>query len=324
MTRRRLGLAFRLAVAVGLTALIFWQADPAQVWDAARRAHPLPLAATVALVLLDRALMGWRWLVLLRPLSGAAHLSAWPILRIFFVSTFVGTFLPGVGADAVRAWGLAREQVPPAAAVASVFMDRVLGVFSVLVMGGVGLLLASDLAGDPSILLALAVAAFVCLVTWVLVFSDRASRLGRVLLARLPWGRATRAGGALLAALQSYGPARREMLQVSVASVAVQVLRILQAYLLGRALGIDAGLAVYFAFVPLVLLVILVPVSVSGLGTGQLAFVWLFGRVGVNAADAFALSILFVGLGVVGNLPGALLYLRGGTAGQQAPTGVSG
>ncbi len=218
----------------------------------------------------------------------------------------------------MRAYGLAREQVPPAAAVASVFMDRVLGVFSVLLMAGVGLLLASDLAGDPSILLALALAAFVCLVTWVLVFSERAARIGRTLLGRLPWERLTRAGGSLLGALQSYGPARREMLQVAAGSVGVQVLRIVQAYLLGRALGLDAGLAVYFAFVPLVLLVILVPVSVSGLGTGQLAFVWLFARVGVSAADAFTLSILFVGLGVIGNLPGALLYLGGGVTRQPA------
>ena len=318
MKRPAPGLALRLAVAIGLTALILWQADPAQVWSAARRTHPLPLLAAVALVLVDRALMGWRWLVLLRPMSGTAHLSAWPIMRIFFVSTFVGTFLPGVGADAVRAWGLAREQVPPAAAVASVFMDRVLGVFSVLLMAGVGLLLASDLAGDPSILLALAAAALVCAGTWVLMVSERAAALGRGALARLPWARLARAGGSLLSAIQGYGAARGELAKVAGGSVAVQILRIVQAYLLGRALGIEAGLAAYFAFVPLILLVILVPVSVNGLGTSQLAFVWLFGRVGVAAADAFFLSILFVGLAVVGNLPGALLYLRGGVSRQHA------
>ena len=39
----------------------------------------------------------------------------------------------------------------------------------------------------------------------------------------------------------------------------------------------------------------LLPVTVNGLGTSQWAFVWLFARVGVSAADAFALSILFVG-----------------------------
>jgi hypothetical protein len=40
-----------------------------------------------------------------------------------------------------------------------------------------------------------------------------------------------------------------------------------------------------------------------------LAFVWFFGRAGVTPASAFALSILFVvGLQLVGNLPGAVLY----------------
>jgi hypothetical protein len=40
-----------------------------------------------------------------------------------------------------------------------------------------------------------------------------------------------------------------------------------------------------------------------------MAFVWFFGRAAVPAASAFALSILFVvGLQLVGNLPGALLY----------------
>jgi uncharacterized membrane protein YbhN (UPF0104 family) len=308
---RGLGLAIRIAVAVGLTALILWQADPRRVWEAAREARLLPLAAAVALVLADRALMAWRWLVLLRPLAGARHLAAWPIMRIFFVSTFVGTFLPGVGADAVRAWGLAREQVPSAAAIASVLMDRVLGVLSVLLMAGVGLTLASDLLGDPSVLLALGLSSLVCIGTGLVIFT-RAGSAGRALLARLPWERARRTGNSLVSAIQDYAPASLELLQVTGGSVAVQVLRIVQAYLLGRALGIDAGLAVYFAFVPLILLVILVPVSVSGLGTGQVAFVWLFGRVGVGTPEAFALSILFVGLGVVGNLPGALLYLRGG------------
>jgi hypothetical protein len=31
----------------------------------------------------------------------------------------------------------------------------------------------------------------------------------------------------------------------------------------------------------------------------------------VSAADAFALSILFAGLGIIGNLPGGILYAAG-------------
>ena len=69
---------------------------------------------------------------------------------------------------------------------------------------------------------------------------------------------------------------------------------------------------VYFAFVPLILLVMLLPITINGLGTSQAAFVWFFGRAGVAAPLAFALSVLFVGLGIVGNLPGGILYAMRG------------
>ena len=55
----------------------------------------------------------------------------------------------------------------------------------------------------------------------------------------------------------------------------------------------------------------LLPVTVNGLGTSQAAFLWTFGAAGVSRPAAFALSILFVALGIVGNLPGGLLFAFG-------------
>lgn len=74
---------------------------------------------------------------------------------------------------------------------------------------------------------------------------------------------------------------------------------------------IDLPLITYFTFIPLILLVMLLPVSINGIGPSQVAFVWFFGRVGTPDAQAFALSVLFVALGIVGNLPGGLLYAFG-------------
>ena len=45
------------------------------------------------------------------------------------------------------------------------------------------------------------------------------------------------------------------------------------------------------------------PITANGIGTGQAAFLWLFSRVGTPHDEAFALSILFIALGIVGNLP---------------------
>lgn len=254
--------------------------------------------------------MAYRWIVLLYTLVPADRPPLADILRIFFVSTFLGTFLPSVGGDAVRAYGIANLNVRGGDAVASVFMDRMLGIASLFLMALAGLALARDLANNWVIIASLGLAAAACLVTLLLVFSQRADVVMSVILTRLP-AAVRHAGQRVLESMQRYAAHHAQLTKVLVCSAAVQALRILQAYYLGRSLGIEASLGTYFAFLPLILLVMLLPITVSGLGTGQAAFLWFFARVGVSAAAAFALSVLFIGLGIVGNLPGGILYAWG-------------
>jgi len=309
----------RIAVAGGLTAYILWKSHPREVLAAAAGADWRPVAIAVLLVFLDRALMAYRWVVLLSTVDSDERPPLTEILRVFFMSTFVGSFLPSVGGDAARAYGIARLDMRGEDAVASVFMDRMLGVASLLLMALGGLTLARDLAGNTVILASLALAGAACAVTLLLVFSRRTALVASKLLTQLP-ARMQRAGHRVLAAIQRYSVHHTQPVNVLIGSLAVQALRILQAYYLGRALGIDADMAVYFAFLPLILLVMLLPVTVNGLGTGQAAFVWFFARAGVTAAAAFALSVLFIGLGVVGNLPGGILYAFGGGRRRESAT----
>jgi uncharacterized protein (TIRG00374 family) len=310
----------RLAVAAGLTAYILWKSHPGDVLAVVANADWRPLLLAVALVVLDRALMAYRWVELLCTINPGERPALATILRIFFVSTFVGTFLPAsVGGDAVRAYSLSRWNVRAGDAIASVFMDRMLGVTSILLMALVGLILARDLVANVTIVTALGVAALASVMTLVLIFSARAeSALSRIL--DLMPATVRDPGNRLLESMRRYATHRRSLLGVLAGSVTVQVLRILQAYLLGRSLNIAAPIEAYFAFVPLILLVMLLPVTFNGIGTSQFAFVWFFARAGVASSPAFALSVLFVALGIVGNLPGGLLYAFGWG---RAPTGAA-
>jgi glycosyltransferase 2 family protein len=303
------GRFIRLVVGLGLTAVALWLADPVAVWHAAAAADPAWIAAAVALVVFDRALMAYRWIVLVRAIAGPVPLPA--VLRVFFVSTFVGTFLPSVGGDAVRAVSLARYGVPVADATASVVMDRLLGVWSLVLVACASLWGAQAAARDAGVLLTLALAATACAAAGVALYSDRAAVLLTRLIEQFPGARLRQAAGRFLEAMRRYRHAWRAMASVTLGSVIVQMLRIVQAFCLGMALGIVANPGVYFAVIPIVLLIMLVPVTVNGLGTSQLAFVWLFGAVGVPEAQAFALSVLFVALGAIGNLPGGLIYAFG-------------
>jgi uncharacterized protein (TIRG00374 family) len=278
------------------------------------------IGVAVLLVLVDRVLMAYRWIALLAIVDKSDRPPFGALMRIFFVSTFVGTFLPAsVGGDAVRAYSLARLNVGLGDAVASVFMDRMLGVASLLLLARGGLVLARDLAGNATIVGALAVAAGVCLVTLVLIFSAQAAAVAGRVVAQLPQA-LQGIGQPVLESVRRYAAFHGQLTNVLICSIVVQVLRIVQAYYIGIGLGITASLTTYWAFIPLILLVMLLPVTFNGIGTSQAAFVWFFGRVGVPAAAAFALSVLFVALGIVGNLPGGILYVIGRreTAGEAA------
>jgi glycosyltransferase 2 family protein len=302
--------AVRVFVGIGLTALLLWVSDPRAVVNAARGADLRYIGLACLLVIFDRILMAYRWWTLLSPLSTGERPSFGIVMRVFFISTFVGTFLPAsVGGDAVRAYGLSRHGVGGMNAVASVLMDRLLGVVSILIVGVAGAMLARELIDVRLFFSALALLGAACAVGVAVVFSPRLASAAAGLLERLPQGKD--AGHGLIVAIQRYGAHRSDLANVLACSMTVQVLRVLQTYCLGLALGLSVPLGIYFALVPLILLIVLMPVTINGIGTTQAGFIWLFGRAGVASAPAFALSVLFLGIAVVGNLPGGLLYLFG-------------
>lgn len=305
------GLVFRILIAVGLTAWIVYKSHPGDIAGTLRSATWPGIAVALLLLIPDRVLMAYRWIALLGPI-GARRPRFSTILRIFLVSTFVGTFLPGsVGGDAARAWSLTREGVPAAESLASVMLDRLLGVVAIFLSAAIGLALAPDLLGDAALTALLAVTGAACAFALAVVFSTTLDDWLRRIVRRWAPAAIQRTSDKLLDALQAYRTAHGMLAWVLVASVGVQVIRVLQAYALGRSLGIEAPLLSYFAFVPIIVLAMQAPVSIAGLGVGQLGFVWCFRRVDVPDAAALALSVLFIALGVVGSLPGAIPYVWG-------------
>lgn len=292
-----------LAVLVVLALKI----DMRATGEALLRLSPGAVVAVLALIAVDRGVMVWRWIILLRARGAAVTTksAAW----IYLVSSFVGGFLPaGVGADAARAFTLSQRTARGSEAVASVAVDRLFGLLSIVVMGVVGAVIAGrQMHGTPRLLLP---------ATAIIVMSGSVAMLwaDRVVAAVLP--PAVRASGLgrrlmrLADAVSQYRGHRGALASVALLSIAVQVLRIVQAYLLGRGMGIDVPFSYYLLFMPIGLIALLLPISISGIGAPQGIIVWLLTPAGVAQPQALALSTVIVLSGIVGNLPGAWLYLR--------------
>ena len=295
----------RLGVTVAILSYLSTRID---MTDAARAVAAIGrphLAAVLLLVVVDRAVMILRWVLLLRA-SGIA-ISAGDATRLFLISSFVGSFLPaGVGADAVRAYGLARETTTGSEALASVAVDRVLGVLSLVTMGVAGLVAwAPEGRSDWRLMAAVTVIGIACVGAF---WADQWLRW--VVPAHRHERSITRRVLRLSDAVSRYRDRRGALVHVMAWSMVVQLLRISQAYLLGLGLGMMVPFGYFLLFMPVALLMLLLPVSISGFGVPQAAIVWLLRPVGVGDSAAFALSTLIVLTGLAGNVPGLWLWLK--------------
>ena len=298
--------AARLLITAAILAYLIRGIDLRETAAAVLHVNPWWFGATLVLVALDRGVMILRWILLLR--SAGVVLPTCSATRIFLISSFVGSFLPaGVGGDASRAYAVAARTAQGTQAVASAAIDRVLGLVAIVALGSIGLAgWAQHLATGVRWELTL-VAASVGLLSVAALWTDQLVRV--VVLKRWRGGRWASRLVRLGDAVGDYRQRRGTLALVFALSLLVQTIRVIQGYCLGRGMGIEVGLAYYLVFMPIALLVMLLPVSISGFGLPQGVIVWLLDPVGVPRADAFALSTIIVLIGLLGNLPGAFLYL---------------
>jgi hypothetical protein len=293
----------RLAITAAILAYLSTRIDMVEAARAIAAISRPHLILVLMMVGLDRAVMILRWVLLLR--ASGNSISTGDATRLFLVSSFVGSFLPaGIGADAARAYGLSRENTTGSEALASVAVDRLLGVQSLVLMAFVGILVWPTNQGWqlPALAGAIVVGSF------ALLWADVWLRL--VIPTRRHEGFITRRLLRLTDAVGRYRDRRGALIHVFAWSIIVQVLRITQAYILGLGLGMTVPFTYFLLFMPLALLLLLLPISISGFGLPQGGIVWMLQPMNVPESQAFALSTLIVLTGLAGNLPGLLLWLR--------------
>ena len=314
----------RLAITAAILAYLATRIDMAEAARATAAISRPHLVLVLLMVGLDRAVMILRWVLLLR--ASGNTISTGDATRLFLVSSFVGSFLPaGVGADAARAYGLtrassqapsphlrqgyggqARSQIPASEAVASVGVDRLLGVVSLVLMAIIGVIAWAPQGRTDWRIAAAIVAALVACVA--VFWADEWIRW--IVPARRHEGFLTRRVLRLTDAVGRYREHRGVLVHVLVWSIVVQVMRITQAYVLALGLGMTVPYSYFLLFMPLGLLMLLLPISISGFGLPQAMIVWLLQPMGVPDIQSLALATLIVLTGLAGNLPGLYLWMR--------------
>jgi hypothetical protein len=277
-----------------------------------KRVKPAWVAAMLAVYVLGYIAWAVRWRLLLS-LAGV-KMSVWRVTRVSFEAQAAGILLPGgLGGDALRiaaVLGAPREgggTTPGSIVVASVLLDRVIGLVTIASMAAVlGLAMGGKEAGAVSYILA----SFpLALLVGVAILRSR-------FLSRLRFLTEGRLAKFARPILEYIGDPRAPRTIVYGLCMSLVVSAIQLGIIRGLVAALDATPASerwIFVGSAMSMIVSAVPALPGGWGTGDAAYVFFLGKMaGLGAGVALAVCLLYRLFWYFTGIIGALLHLSGG------------
>lgn len=308
-TRARLFAVARVLVSVGLLVFLFYWEGMGRIFGAIRGADALMVFVIFVLMFTEHIHATYKWLILLR--HSAGNVTFWTLLRIRYLSAFLGTFGPGaVTIEVVRLYGLARHTSDLAMSFTSILMDRLLGLTGLSLMILLGVVLDSR-STVPGIGYWAAGALAMILAGWIAIMNPRFRRLTDWMLSP-HWLSVVRdKQNKVYLSLDTYRGRSGLLAWGMVQSIIFNLLRILVVMVGAKAVGVEAPTSAYFVVVPVVIFAMLIPISMSGWGVREAMFAALLPLYGADREAVIAMSLLIGVCGVLSTLPGAVILMTG-------------
>jgi hypothetical protein len=324
--KAKLMTALKVVISLGLMVYLFYRflsnpADRDVLLTTLSTANYGYLLLALGLFMLAVFTNAVKWYILLRAQGIPVPLGA--LVNYTFVGFFFNNFLPAnVGGDVMRGFGLARYTARSAEAAVSVIVDRIIGLMAFMFTAMVAALLAVNLVpagpvGGGRLAANLVQVETVAIAGLVVITGGLAVMLSyrlRLMVGRIFAFKILSPLAPLYQRISEAFGAYRYQYGALLGAFAVGVVTVLLTGLVDLAIvaGLHGQIAPIYIFLlnPIIAVALIAPISIGGLGTGSVLYVYFYGLVGVPEPLAFALSLVKQAVVYVGSLPGGMLWLR--------------
>lgn len=317
LPEKRRGLNWRgvvqAIIGIGALAVVVMRSDAHGLMAALRNTRvgylPLAVAASFAVTWL----MAYRWRAILA--ARGMHFNTRRLFAYYLIGIFFTSFVPGggVSGDVARLIYIDRAVRDKALVLSTLVYERLIGVFTLLLVGlAATLMTRASRQTDPKIYYSEAILALAFISIATLMSGYVSSRLAQLIRAAGRRFRMVRVAEAAARTLESISELRRDgslLFRTSMISVLIRMVWTLGCYVVAWAMGLPIGLLTLFAFMSLVDLVRLMPISVGGLGVREWAVIVLFATQGITREQALTFSILAFAPIYLNAIVGGLLYI---------------
>jgi len=302
----------KIAVSVGLIAFLFYKLSPENLLADLSCVSPVQLVIAVVIFFLSVGLGAYQWHLLLK--AGGIALPFAKTFKVYFVGMFFNNFLPaGVGGDVMKIYDVTRVGNDPHQVFAVTMLDRVIGIagLCILALAASFILLAGE--GLYNLYLYIVIFAGCVAPVLALIMNKRLSRGVRRLFGKITiWGLGGRFD-AIFRHLGEYRRLRMLLVRLTLLAMAVQFLRVVTHVLVAQSLGIavtNLHFIQFFVFVPLLSLIMILPISINGLGVREGAGILLFTQIGFSKEQALLMELITYAIMVMVSLLGGFFFAQ--------------
>ncbi|MGB2599503.1 MAG: lysylphosphatidylglycerol synthase transmembrane domain-containing protein [Candidatus Omnitrophota bacterium] len=303
----------RVGVSLSLLGLLIWlmRDEFSQIKETLLASNFLFILAAVCLFNITVSVISYRMKIVFE--GENLDLSIWESIQLTYIGYFFNNFMPtAVGGDVVKAHYATQTNQKRMQSYASVLMDRLIGLYSFLIIAAIALAINWQSFRIPLarnmifLFLGLGVVGFL-IITNKTVESILQRFFKRIKMRQL---------GEKLEELYSIVHDYRNRLDVIgkalLISIFAQSTYFVVIYMFFRSLGLDTGIGNIFLIMPVVTFISMFP-SLGGLGVREGAMVALFAPL-TGKDNAFAASLLLLFLLFLVSLIGGIIYFWWGVS----------
>jgi uncharacterized protein (TIRG00374 family) len=300
----------KLLVSISLLLFIlFYLAPLPEILSALRQAKLFWLVFSFSLHALGILISAYRWQILIRAQGDEVPLGY--LAKSYLVGTFFNNFLPTrFGGDIVRISDGSRYSESLLKSSAIVVMERLTGVIVLLVFALTASLIRLEMAQQIPFTWGALSIGFLGLISVFFFFTPVSEKLLSLIPDKGPIKKLKAKVLEFRQVALVYRTEKKAFLWALFWAALLQINVILHYWLAGKAFALPIPFLDYFIFIPILLLILTIPISIGGLGPRELIYTQIFLFYGITGAVAVSFSLIadFAFTLIIG-LIGALVYI---------------
>jgi uncharacterized membrane protein YbhN (UPF0104 family) len=298
---KKIEVLLKVIVSLGLITFLINQVDFKGIVNILKNVDIKMIIYALTLLTIQVFIVTTRWQLVLK--CQKIELNYKNTLQILWSGLFFNQAMPSsVGGDVIRGYYLKKQGMTLGRATLGVLMDRLFGMVGLVLLVLASLPLSFELVNNPIARIGvLLIASGISFTLLLVFFTDKLP--GNFSHFRVIKGFYSLSQDGRHCISKNYNG-----LIIIIISILVHLISVVAVMTMAIGLGINVEWSGFLLIIPLVILMMVVPISIAGWGVREGVMVVGFGYLGVAPEAALALSILYGLLMLVVALPGGVVW----------------